>query len=304
MKVAVIGVGRWGTKIAKEWKQIPGVEAIPTDTNTEATNTLFLAGGFPATAKTYQQIAADETIEAANICLPNQLHYPAAKALLLAGKHVLIEKPMTLTPAEAKELIIMARRKKLTLCVGHIYRFNNALEKVRDMISKKSFGKIYAVEYVWRNNEPLYADRDAAEDLAPHFFDILNYLFNEWPEVTGSIGRPCRRKSGDEITFIHAKMPSGTIASATLSWHSNDKQRRIEIYGEKISATIEAVSQKVYIHEKGTTRELDIIPNNTIRDELLHFKSCIENKRKPNNSGGIGLMAVELVNKIERTKPR
>ncbi len=248
----------------------------------------------------YREVLEDDDIVAVNVCLPNSLHFMACKEALEAGKHVLVEKPITLTVADGRALVDLAEEKNLTLSVGHIYRFNNALQEVRRLMSQNFFGRTFMMNLAWMNLEPLYPDRDVIVDLAPHYFDIVNFIFDAWPVRITCVGKAYRRKELEETAYIASEMPSGAIAHATLSWLAPRKVREIELIGENRSALIDAVGQEVMIYESGYTYKLGIERNNTIRTELVHFLQSIGDPlTETRNSGTIGVRTVEM---IERTK--
>ena len=156
----------------------------------------------------------DESIVAVNVCLPNALHFQACKEALEAGKHVLVEKPITLDSEEGRMLVELAEERNLTLSVGHIYRFNNALDEVRRLMKENFFGRLFLMQLVWTNLEPAYPDRDVIVDLAPHYFDIINFIFDAWPTRITCIAKAYRRKEMEEAAYIIAEMPSGAISQA------------------------------------------------------------------------------------------
>jgi UDP-N-acetylglucosamine 3-dehydrogenase len=298
-QVAVLGVGYWGKKIVDEYSNIPGVKVKAVsdqlDSNLEFCKDRY---GVSNLYHDYREALQDESIGAVNVCLPNRLHYQACKDALEAGKHVLVEKPITLASKDGHELVKLAGEKNLALSVGHIYRFNNALLEMRRLMAQNFFGKPFVMNFTWTNLEPSFPDRDVIVDLAPHFFDMVNFVFDSWPSKITCTGRPYRRKEMEEVAYITCEMPSGVLANATLSWLTPRKVRQIEIVGENRSALIDAVGQEVMVYESGYTYKLGIERNNTIRTELLNFLRTIEDPSKEtSNSGTIGVRTVEMIEK-------
>jgi UDP-N-acetylglucosamine 3-dehydrogenase len=300
-EVGVLGVGYWGRKIVEEWTAIQNVKVRAvsdlSDKNLDYAKERY---GVEVLVHDYREVLAIPSIMAVNVCLPNALHFQACKEALEAGKHVLVEKPMTITSEEAKELVELAERRGLTLSVGHIYRFNNALAEVRRLVTEKFFGRIFLLEMEWTNLEQSFPDRDVIVDLAPHYFDIINYLLDEWPVQVTCVAKPFRRKELEETAYIVSEMGSGAVSHASLSWLSPKKVRQISVIGENRSAYIDAVAQEITIYESGYTYRLGVERNNTIRTELMHFLQSIGNPMtETRNSGLIGLKTVVL---IEQTK--
>jgi predicted dehydrogenase len=301
--VGVLGVGYWGRKIVDEYCAIQGVKVKAvsdlSDKNLEYCRDRHKVEEL---CHDYRDVLEDDSITAVNVCLPNSLHFQACKEALDRGKHVLVEKPITLTSADGKVLVDLAERNNLTLSVGHIYRFNNALLEVKRLIDESFFGRIFFLDMTWVNLEPPYADRDVIVDLAPHYFDIANFLLDAWPKRITCVARPFRRKEMEETAYITSEMPIGEMAHATLSWLAPKKVRHIEVVGENRSCVIDAVGQEVTVHESGYTYKFGIDRNNTIRTELVHFlKSIGDPLIETRNSGVIGVKTVEMIEHSKRS---
>lgn len=297
-KVGVIGVGYWGRKIVDEYTKIDNVEVVGVS-DLDEKNLAFCADRFGVKSgyKSYKDLLMIKDLQAINVCTPNSMHYRMCKDALEMGKHVLVEKPITETSKEGRELVELAQRKGLMLSVGHIFRFNNALAEVRRLIKEeKFFGKLFLMELNWVNLEKPFADRDVLLDLAPHMFDIQNYLLGQWPEEVSCTGGPFRRRDGEETAYIISKFKDGMIALSNVSWLVPKKTRQVMLVGETRSALVDAVAQEVTVFESGYTYKLGIERNNTIRDELMHFvKSVADPMTETRNSGTIGVRTVELI---------
>jgi UDP-N-acetylglucosamine 3-dehydrogenase len=304
VNVGVVGVGYWGKKILDEYSRIDAVD-IDGVSDLDEANLLLCAQKYGITNgyKDYEQLLARMKLDAVSICVPNAQHYRIVRAALDAGKHVLVEKPFTLSSKEGSELIEIARRKRLTLSVGHIFRFNNALAKVRRLIREKDyFGRIYLVEMSWGNREPPFPDRDIIWDQGPHIFDIQNYLMDDWPIELNCLGGAFRRNTGEESAYIGARYKNGAITMAAISWLVARKTRQISLTGELRSAQIDAVDQKLTIYERGSAKEIAIQSNNTIRDELIYFiESMGKPDREPINRASIGVKTVELIEAAKKS---
>ena len=151
--VGVIGVGYWGKKIVDEYSKIENVTILGVaDPDEKMLAFAKERYGIKGTYKDYKELLAVPDLHAVNVCTPNAMHYQVCKDALEAGKHVLVEKPITLNSKEGKELVELAQKKGLMLSVGHIFRFNNALAEVRRLIKEeKFFGKLFLLELNWTN---------------------------------------------------------------------------------------------------------------------------------------------------------
>ena len=302
--VGIIGVGYWGRKLVDEFTKVESVRVVGVS-DIDEKNLAFCAEryGVKTGFKDYKQLLARNDLHAVAVATPNATHYQICKDALEAGKHVLVEKPITLSSREGRELVELAQKKELTLSVGHIFRFNNALAEVRRLIKEeKFFGKLFLMEQDWTNLEKAFPDRDVLFDLAPHMFDIQNYLFGQWPVEVTCVGGPFRRAQGEETAYIASVFADGAIALANISWLVPRKTRQIVLVGENRTAIIDAVAQEVTVYESGYTYKLHVERNNTIRDELVHFvKSFSDPATETRNSGSVGVKTVELIEAAKRS---
>ena len=303
IKVGVIGTGYWGRKIVDEYTKIEGADLLGiSDLEQENIDFCSERYGVRKAYPDYRELLAQDGLKAVNVCTPNSTHYEICMEALERDKHVLVEKPITMTSAEGGKLVKTAQERGLTLSVGHIFRFNNALAKVRELIGERYFGRLFLMEMTWTNLEKSWPDRDVLMDLAPHMFDIQNYLLGKWPTEVSASGVPSRREKGEETAYVVSTFDDGLMAMANISWLVPRKTRQIMLVGEARSAMIDAVSQEVMVYESGYTYKLGIERNNTIRDELLHFlKSIDDPATETRNSGSVGVRTVELIEAAKRS---
>jgi predicted dehydrogenase len=224
------------------------------------------------------------------------MHFKVCKEALEAGKHVLLEKPLTLKYSEAVELVKLAKSKKLILAVGHIFRFNNAIRKAKEMVDSGEFGRIYLLKLTWTNLEPIWNNRDILFDLGAHPFDIVNFLFGKNPEEISCIGEVFRKPFGEEAAFVNGKI-GHILINLEMSWVTPEKTRRLVIVGEKKTVFIDCLSQetKVFDLAAKTLTDAGVIPSNTIRLELEHFLQCIEKKEINFADGAIGAEMIRII---------
>ncbi|UCE92134.1 MAG: Gfo/Idh/MocA family oxidoreductase [Methanobacteriota archaeon] len=303
LSVGVIGAGYWGRKIVDEYSKIEEVSiAGVADLDQKSLDFCAERYGVKDGYKDYRELLGREDLEAVNVCTPNSSHYEICRSALEMGRHVLVEKPITLTSAEGWDLVKLAEEKGLTLSVGHIFRFNNALSEIRRLIDEKFFGRLYLVEMTWANLEKPWPDRDVLMDLAPHMFDIQNFLLSRWPVEISCNGGAFRREAGEETAYVVSKYEGGPMAIANISWLIPRKTRQIMLAGESRSALIDAVAQEVTVYESGYTYRLGLERNNTIRDELVHFVKAVSDPEvETRSSGSIGVKTVELIEAAKRS---
>lgn len=310
--VAVIGVGYWGKKIMCEYSQLAKGNSnvnLSAVCDLSKENLQFCNNNYhiPYVCTSLEEILSSSEIDAVNICTPSETHFKISKAALEAGKHVLVEKPMSLTSSEAYELYELAKAKGLVISVGHIYRFNNALKKVRRLIKDGYFGNIYYLKLRWTTLCPSPEGRDILTDLAPHPFDIINYLVNDWPSKLLCKANTFRRKELEEVAYCIAEFDNGMMAHIELSWLLPEKIREVNVIGSKRCAKIDCLRQVIEVFENEDFYGVPVKKNNTIRDELEHFVACIWNgksgnpKCKNRNGGLVGANVVRLLETARRS---
>ncbi len=289
MKIAVIGAGYWGQKHIKEYVDL-GHAVTVYDSNPEIRK--------KHNSFTYEEILSNPEIKAVSICTPNDTHYKIAVDMMYAGKNVLIEKPMAVSLHQAVDLVTTSKSKNLILSVGHIYRFNNAINEVKLLIPE--LGNIRLIKFNWTNLEPIFNGRDILYDLVPHPFDIMNYLFGKDIEIL-SCTEMGYRVPNPEVVFITGQI-NKTIVNIELSWITLPKTRRMTLVCSNKTVEVDCADQVITIYEQHKPPyRYNVKPNNTIRDELLAFIGCIEDRTKTNVADGMsGLFTIKEIEKCKQ----
>jgi UDP-N-acetylglucosamine 3-dehydrogenase len=310
LDIAVLGAGYWGQKVIAEYLQLAAIDPRVNlakvcdlkDENLEYCSRVLRVDKEKLDMD-YDILLGSNDVDALHICTPNETHHKFCLAALNAGKHVLIEKPMALSAREAWELDAIAKSNHLCLQVGHIYRFNNALKKVRDLIAENYFGNLYYMKLQWTTLMPSPIGRDIIFDLGPHPVDILNYLLNRWPIKVNCTGRAFRRKLLEEVAYISMEFDEKLFAQIELSWLQPGKVRELIVMGEKRSATVDCVAQTVRIFDNndGSSFALDLVPNNTILSEVGHFANSILANNNHRNPGSVGANTITVLESIKRS---
>ncbi len=300
MKIGVIGIGYWGKKVLGEYLALEKEKKIESVGICDANQSILkmYAGKVAMVSDNYKEFISSSEIDAVHICTNNATHYEIAKAAIEAGKHVLLEKPMTINANQAYNLVEMASHQGVALQVGHIFRFANVIRKTRELIETGYFGDIHYFTLRWTNLMNPIKDVDVLWDLLPHPIDILNFVTGEFPVKIGGIAGAYRRAEPNEIAFINMIFEKGFIAHIELSWLSPKRERIMRIIGSKRSAEIECVQQKMYIYEGNDNFfEMPIEDNNTIKEEQENFFEAIKSGRTMFNSHIVGARTVDIIEK-------
>jgi predicted dehydrogenase len=306
--VGVIGAGYWGRKLVYEYTsaqcnkgnvQLAGV-CDPSPIALAFCKDKFSIKNELLTEDA-EDLIADPKISAVHIATPNQTHYALAKIALEAGKDVLVEKPMTLDSREAYELVDLAASRELVLHVGHIFRFNSALNKACEILKKGSIGETFYGRIQWTDSQ-YFPDRDIIFDLGPHPVDVLNQLLDSWPNQVSGFARAYRNsKDHDEIAYGLAEFDNDIFAHIELSWLHPRKVREASIVGSEGALIVDCLHQRLTLHSTGSTTEVPVVGNNTIESEIDWFVDCVGRRCVDIESGLIGARTVEVLEAMRRS---
>ncbi len=305
IKVGVIGAGRWGKIHIDEYSQMKDVDLFVSDLLEDNLKTCKEKFKVKKTSTDYNEVLSSD-VEAVDICSANDAHYKIAKAALEAGKHILVEKPLTLNSKEAYELLDIAEEQKKTLAVGHIFRYNNAINHVKSLIEKNYFGDLFYLRLQWTIQWliEIYPDKklDIIVDMMPHMYDIMNYLTGLWPKNITCTGKAFMKKEFEDTAYIICEFDNNIITHTEISWTLPEKVRKIDVVGRNATAKINAIPQTVKVFEKSNEgKMLDIKANNTLGDELKEFLNAVKTGKNLVNNGFVGAKTVDLMVKTRKS---
>ena len=188
IRVGIIGLGYWGPKLARNFSGQDGATVtMGADLREDRFDDLKEICPNAIVTKDYKDLF-NGPVDAVVIATPVSLHYRLAKEALLAGKHVLVEKPMAEDSTQADTLVSIARENNLRLMVGHTFLYNAAVETVRRVIKSGELGEIYYLNALRVNLGQLQPDINVMWDLAPHDLSIFNYILDDDPITVSAIG--------------------------------------------------------------------------------------------------------------------
>ena len=309
VNIAVIGAGYWGKKIIAETLELArtgddiALYSVA-DSSPIALEQCRREFGQLDYRLDCRELLSDPKVSAVHLCSPNNTHFEIAAEFLRRGKHVLVEKPLALKSREAYELVRLAREHGCVLCTGHIHRFNNGVRALRRLMASGVLGEIYYLRFRWTGFLAVQNNREVITDLGPHPLDISNSLLETWPKKIFCKGRGYRSNAGYEMATIYAEHPGGYDASIELSWLDMEKRRDVTVVGSDGTAELDCLEQRLVLHRKGGMERVLVVPNNTLREEILHFSRCIQHNSPtelyPNRANGV--IGANVVRALEATK--
>ena len=266
LKCAVIGAGNFGKHYVRLLQNIKGMSL-----------------GAIGDRGNWRDVIADPQIDCVIIATPVSTHFSIAKAALEAGKHVLLEKPMTRTLKEAERLKSAVRRSGRVFMVGHQYLYNDYINHLKKELNKGTLGRI---RYVWGEHlysGPIRRDVGCFWETATHELAIIDYLFSpkKIRVVRGSINN-LTGNGLDDFASVLVEFEKAPPVFITVSWIYPEKIRRMAIIGEKGSATFnEQRDEKLKFYLGGKILVPRIVQKEPLRNELEHFVSCVREGKKP-----------------------
>lgn len=254
LALGVIGCGHWGPNHVRVFSELARSHVIAcADSNAE--RLAKIRARFPTvdTTENYEQILDDNRIDAVVIATPTSTHADITRHALLAGKHVLVEKPLCLTSHEAAELGAVAEKAQLVLMVGHVFLFNNAIIRLKESIHAGELGRIHYLDAARTNLGPVRGDVNSLFDLGTHDISIFNYLLDAVPVEVSALGRCIAQESIEDVSFATLRYPDGTLGHIHVSWLNPRKVRTMTVIGERKMAHWDDVdpSDTLRIYDKG-----------------------------------------------------
>ena len=251
--VAVVGYGYWGPNIVRNLVDRPEFELrCLCELNEDRANKFLQRHPDIPVERDFDDVLRDPHVQAVSIATPPKTHHALVKKALLAGKHVLVEKPLATTAADARELRVLAEERGLVLMPGHTFLYSPPVNKVRELIQEGVVGETYFITSS-RMNLGIYQGDGVVQDLAPHDLSILLYWLGEQVTSVSVTGRSVFRADVPETAFITVTFASGAAANIQISWLAPRKVRQMVVVGSKRMVQYEDTSadESVRVYDRG-----------------------------------------------------
>jgi UDP-N-acetylglucosamine 3-dehydrogenase len=248
----------------------------------------------PAVATDWQALLARGDVDVVDVVTPSHTHHELAVAALQAGKHTLVEKPMTNTTSEGRELLSLAKKQDLRLMPGHIERFNPAVDHLKTLLDEKKLGTVtlFHARRVGRWPERI-GDVGVVRDTAIHDIDLARYIFkDEVNSVHARVGSV--RHTKEDYAEIMLQFGSGGTAFIDANWLTPRKTRVLIVTGSEALVEIDYISQEVSIEDASQLVKPTLEKKEPLKVELSHFTESVIDKKPFKVNGQDGLKAVEI----------
>ncbi len=303
--LAVVGCGRWGMNYIRLLHEMPQVNLIAACDEDKSRREL-VKGRFSQLIihQNIEEILTDPEIEAVIIATPAETHHSLVKRVLLSGKHVMVEKPLTTTLADALDLEQTAERMNCHLMVGLTFLYNSGIQKMKEIIQNEAFGSLYYMHLTRTNLGPVRQDVSAIWDLASHDLAICSFLLEKEPIWIQANASNVLDQQQEDVAFITLGYADSTLANIHVSWVDPNKVREVVAVGSQQRVVFDDLntSEPIRIYEKGISASRQeassfgdyrlltheggiysprVSPSEPLREQVAHFVDCITEGRRP-----------------------
>ena len=323
IKLAIVGLGYWGPNLLRNFTQIDGCKVkVCCDLSEDNLSRAKAQHPDIETTNSYESLLQDPEIQAIVIATSAGTHYDLAKPAIEHGKHVYVEKPLTLDVTHAEELVRLAKQNKKKLMVGHLMEYHPAVEMLKNAVENHELGDIYYLYSQRVNLGKIRRDENALWSFAPHDISIIMYLLETEPINVSARGQAYLQDGIEDVVFLNLLFPGKIMTQIQLSWLDPHKIRRTTVVGSKKMAVFDDMepTEKIRIYDKGVVNNAsydsfgealslrfgDIkIPYikmvEPLRLECQHFLDCIRKDEQPRSDGLDGLRVVKILQAAQKS---
>ena len=318
LNIGVVGCGYWGPNLIRNFRALGDCNLkVICDLETNRLNHLKALYPEVEGSTDFKHMLNGAGLDAIVIATAVKTHHPLAKAALLAGKHVFVEKPLAASVAECEELTAIAAQKGLVLMVGHTFLYSSPVRKIKEIVDRGDIGEIRYIN-ARRLNLGLYQkDINVTWDLAPHDISIVQYILDEMPLSVNCQGTAHVTPGIEDVTSLCLNFRKERTAIIQSSWLDPRKVREMTIVGSQRMIVYDDVAPlekiKIYDSRVETPPRYDtfaefqyayhygdmyapyIKQEEPLKVECQHFLDCINKGGTPLSSGQKGLELVRVL---------
>lgn len=316
VRLALVGYGYWGPNLARNFHQLEDAElAYVIDANPAALEKAQRLYGCAA-ATDIGVALADPGVDAIVLATPARTHFALGQQALLAGKHLFVEKPLTMDLAEGEALATLAERLGAILMVGHVFEFNPAVRYIKQAITSGDLGDVLYLYSKRVNLGRVQSDVNALWSIAPHDISIALYLLGQLPVSVRCQGASCLNGQVEDVIFLTLNFAGNILCHVHASWLDPSKMREMTVVGSRKMIVYDDVSAegKVRVYDKGAFRKGDVtygdyqyklhsgdilIPRldlkEPLQEECAHFVACVRSGARPLTDGQNGLRVLQVL---------
>lgn len=316
--IGVIGYGYWGPNLVRNFMEVADSQVVAVS-DLRPDRLALARSRYPVirTTSDHMSLIEDPAVDAVVIATPVATHFGLALQALRAGKHVLVEKPLTETSEEALRLIEEAERRNLVLMVDHTFVYTGAVRKIAELVKSGNLGRLYYYDSVRVNLGLFQHDVNVLWDLAVHDLSIMDYVLGRLPSAVAATGMAHVPGQPVDVAYLTCFFDDNLIAHFHVNWLAPVKIRRTLIGGDQRMIVYDDLepSEKVKVYDKGITLNSgpegryqmlvgyrtgdmwapQLNTTEALRVLALHFLECICQGKRPLTDGQVGLNVVRVL---------
>ncbi|MCO6451623.1 MAG: Gfo/Idh/MocA family oxidoreductase [Caldilineales bacterium] len=310
--VAVVGCGYWGKNLVRNFDQLQSLALVCEADPAGRARAVEIAPGVPVTDDF--QTALDSELPGLVIATPAETHYALTRRALLAGKDVLVEKPLALTYEEGRELVELAERSGRILMVGHVLEYHPAIVRLLELVRSGALGH---VRYIYSNRLSLGKIRREENILwsfAPHDVAVILRLTGGLPFQVVACGGAYVQANIADVTVTNLLFDNGVRAHIHVSWLHPFKEQRLVVIGSRKMASFDDVTKQLILYDqhvawqegqpipvKGQGEIVPFGPEEPLKQECRAFLDAVATRRPPVTDGASGLRTLKVLQAAQRS---
>ncbi len=323
LRFGLIGLGHWGPNYARLLHgQVANARLTAcADLRRERLDMMGSLYSDVLLHRDHHSLLAAGNLDAAIVATTTSTHRQVVVDCLEAGLHVLVEKPLADSSVAGEDIVAAAERAGRILMVGHTFLFNPAVEHIKRYIDQGELGRVLYLSFRRTGLGPIRQDVNALWDLAPHDLSMLRYWLGTDPLEVTARGQSYLRSGIEDVVFLTLRYPDDVLVGIQVSWLDPVKDRTVTIVGDRKMVVYDDVhpTEKLRVYDKGATyqprggefseflaavRDGDILVpkvqgGEPLREELLHFATCIEMGVDPRSNGREALQLVRILEQAQ-----
>lgn len=315
INIALVGLGYWGPNHARNFASLPEAN-LHTLCDLRPEALVEFGQRYPGveTTSDYEAILRNREIQAVVVSTPAETHYQLTRRALVAGKDVLVEKPLALTYAEGAELVGLAHRMGRILMVGHVLEYHPAIQRLGELVRDGSLGK---VRYIYSNRLSLGKVRREENILwsfAPHDIAIILRLMGDLPFQVSACGGGYVQPNIADVTITNLLFDNGVRAHTFVSWLHPFKEHRLVVIGSQKMASLDDVNKRLILYDqrvdvragepvpvRGEGQEVHFSSDEPLQLECQAFIRALATREQPLTDGASGLRVLKVLQAAQRS---
>ena len=315
IRLSILGAGNWGKNHVRVFCTLLGNENVIVCDPDESRREAMLAN-YSGIRVSPDPVFTD--VDAVVIATPAVTHFKLARQALLAGKHVLVEKPLTMTSQEGEELVNLAEERGRILMVDHLLEYHPAVVTLKKLVDKGELGKLLHLTSERLNLGVIRSEENALWSLAPHDISVILYLLGEEPVEVAAHGAAYLQSGIEDVCYLTMRFASGALGHVHVSWLDPIKTRRLSVVGKRKMAVYDDMQKEKLVlldqraeqvedafqPVRGDAKAIQIDAQEPLRRMAETFIEGVRTGVAPLSDGLDGLRVVRVLEAAQRALDR